>query len=160
MGIRGDQLADQLDEANREFLSVIEAIPEDRWGAVCEPDGRQCNVVANHVAGANRAVADWVRTVAEGNPVSVTMEMVHAGNATRAKDDANVTREEVIALLQDNGRYASSMLRNMSDEQLSQTAPVTLFGGNDTSAGDLATQVLIGHVITHMNDLRSAVATG
>jgi hypothetical protein len=160
VGIRGDQLADQLDEANRELLAVIQAIPDDHWTSVCEADGRQCNVVAHHVAGANRAIADWVLTVVEGTAVPVTMDMVHARNAAQAQENANVAREDVVALLQDSSRYASSTLRNLSDEQLSKSAPVGLFGGNNASAGDLAEQILIGHVISHMNDLRSATATG
>jgi hypothetical protein len=156
MGIRGDQLADQLDEANREMLAVIEAIPDERWKSICDADGRQCNAVANHVAGANRAIADWVQTLANGEAIPVTMEMVHANNANRAAEDANVTRDDVAARLRENADYASRMLRAMSDDQLAQSAPLGLAGGKEMSAGDLAERILIGHVIGHMNDLKPA----
>jgi uncharacterized damage-inducible protein DinB len=154
---RVEALARRLEQANAELIGVVASCPDDRWRARCEDGGRTVNVVAHHVATGHVAIAEWVQSLAAGQPVSVAADTIHAANDAHAIANAGVSRDDVLTLLQANGPAAAAIVRGLTDEQLERSAPLGIFGGKETSAGELAERVLIGHVHAHLRDIRAAV---
>jgi uncharacterized damage-inducible protein DinB len=154
---RAEELARRLEEANAELISVVAGCPEGRWRAQCEDGGRTVAVVAHHVANGHVAIAEWVQSLAAGQPVSVAADTIHTANNQHAIEYANVAQEEVLELLRGNGPKAAAIVRGLTDEQLDRAAPLGIFGGKETTAYELAERVLIGHVTAHMRDIRAAI---
>lgn len=157
MGERAEQLAGEFDQANQELIACIESVSDDELRHTCGGDERSVAVLAHHVASGYVPISEWVQTIANGQPISVDLAMVHDANRAHAEANANISRDDILAALRTNGVAALTVLRGLTDEQLARVVPITLFGGQDMSAADVADKVLIGHVRAHLSDIRGAI---
>lgn len=154
-GTKGEQLARQFEQLNGEVIAFVEGCDAAAWKATCADDERTVGEVAAHISNAYRPVSDWVRTVASGQPVNITMDDIHKYNAQAAAADAERTQPDVAQALRRNGALAAEMIRGLSDDQLAQTA---YFGpaGAPIAAETVATNVLLGHPRGHLEALRKS----
>jgi len=158
MGQRTNDLADRFESANNDVIAAVEGCSDDQWRKTTNSEGWSVGVVAHHIASSHEPVAGLVRLVATGQPLpNLTMDMIHAGNAQHAQEQANCTREETLALLKSGGEAAASILRGLSDEQLDRAAPLALLGGKEVSANQLVEMVMIGHPVQHLESINSAL---
>jgi hypothetical protein len=159
MSERASKLADQLDAVVTDALSTVEAIPDDKWTAFCEPE--QCTVaaLATHFGSATAGVMSLlVQPVAEGKPVPpITPEQVDAGNAQNARENANSPKAEVLTIIRTNCGAAVAAVRGYSDEQLDRTA-VLFFSPDPVSTEFVIENALVNHLRGHLDSLKSAVA--
>jgi Mycothiol maleylpyruvate isomerase N-terminal domain len=110
MSERARNLAQQLEQANQSLIATVEGLSDTQWRAKTPGDGRSVGVVAHHVATSHKSVAGLVGAIAHGHAVpTITMEMVHEGNAAHATQHANCTKAETLALLRQNGATPSSI---------------------------------------------------
>lgn len=148
MGTLGESLAIRLEQANEELIRAVESVSDERWTAACPDDGRQINVVAHHVAVGHTSIAGIVQVAAQGGPMPpITMDVIHQGNAEHAREHAGCSRAETVALLRTNGAAAATLVRGLSDEQLNRAVQ---FMGGDTQPLQIAENILIGHVTSHL----------
>src|SRR5207244_4151298 len=71
-------------------------------------------VVAHHVAGGHEGISGIIKTVAGGKSVpGFTMDMLHDMNAKHAKEFANVSKAETIALHKKNAAAAAAVARGL-----------------------------------------------
>lgn len=157
MHARAHDLADRFDEARGAVVDTIASYSEEQLRTFCEPE--QCTVaaLACHVGLAHALVAGWVEAIVAGQPLpELTMAMVDAANAKTARQYANASREEALALLRRNGDAASALVRGLSDEQLDHEASFSLFGGTPVTPAMLIDLVLIGDPRQHLPSIRSA----
>jgi hypothetical protein len=148
MGTLGESIATRLEQANAEIIRAVESISDERWTAPCPDDGRQINVVAHHVAASHTAVAGIVQLAAQGGPMPpITMDDIHQGNAAHAQEQAGCSKAETLELLRTNGAAAAAMVRGLSDEQFQRSVQ---FMGGDTQPVQIAENILIGHVTSHL----------
>ena len=153
MPSRAEALADQFEAATNELIAEVEACPEDRWKAVTPNDGRTFNVVAHHVAMGDVPIAGFVGSIANGEGLpNVTPEMIDQGNAEHAKQQADVSKEQVIADLRQNCASAVALVRGLNDEQLDQSGSAF---GRDWTTQQVIEMVLIGHTQDHLNTIRA-----
>jgi uncharacterized damage-inducible protein DinB len=157
MSTRAQDLADRLLAASEEVIATVQNCSDEQWGATAKSDGRSVCVLAHHIATAHPFVAEWVVSVANGQPMSVDMDAIHAANQQHAEQHASAGRQETIELLRSNAERAAELLRGISDENLDRTAPMAWLGGKEVSAAELAEMVVIGHVQGHLKDIRSAI---
>jgi hypothetical protein len=156
MGQRSQTLAEQFEQANRQMTATIERCSDAQWKTKTPGETWPVGVVAHHVAQALEAVAGIVRLVATGQPLPpMTMDDLHKMNAEHAKQYANVTKDETVALLRKNGAAAAGTVRGLSDEQLDRSAPV--LGGPLMTAQQLVERGLIGHVKEHHGSIQAVV---
>ena len=156
MSERAQNLAHQLEQANQALIATIEGLSDAQWKATTPGDGRSVGVVAHHVASSHKAVAGLVGAIAHGQKVpTITMEMIHEGNAAHAAQFANATRAETLALLRQNGAAAVASVRGLGDTELERT--VTFPMGTMTAA-QVVERVLIGHANDHHGTIRKALA--
>src|SRR5439155_17869530 len=117
MGQRAESLAKQFEQANADFTESVEQCSDAEWKAKCEDLGWSFGVTAHHVAQSTTAIAGLAQTVASGQSIPpFTMDQLNEGNAQRAQQFANCTKQDVLDLLRTRGPTAASMFRGLSDE--------------------------------------------
>jgi hypothetical protein len=155
MSERARILADQLEHANHELIHTIERLTDAQWRASTPGDGRSVGVVAHHVASSHKSVAGLVGAIAHGHNVpTITMEMIHDGNAKHATQFANCTKAETLALLRQNGAAAVASVRGLGDAELDRTVKLPM---GMLTAAQVIEKVLIGHAQDHHGTIRKAV---
>ena len=155
MSERARILAEQLEQANRDLIHTVEGLSDTQWRAKTPGDGRTVGVVAHHVAASHKSVAGLVGAIAHGQVVpTITMEMIHEGNATHATQHANCTKAETVALLRQNGAAAVATVRGLSETELDRTAT---FPMGTMTAAQVIERILTGHANDHHGTIRRAI---
>ena len=155
MATRAEELAKKFDETCSEMNKTVEGLSDADWKKVTSAEKWPVAVVAHHVAQAHDGISGLVQLVAKGQPLpALTMDMIHAGNATHAKEQANVTKAETVALLKSNGSKASGIVRGLSDAELDRSASV-LVGMPAMTAAQAIEGIMINHVREHLGSIRA-----
>lgn len=157
MGARAEQLARKFDESCAELNKVVEGLSDADWKKVTSAEKWPLGVVAHHVAEAHAGIGGLVHRVGKAEPLpGLTMDMIHANNARHAKEYANVTKAETLALLKANAEQTSALVRALSDEELDRSA--SLLGGMATmTAAQAIDGILINHVHEHLGSVRATL---
>jgi hypothetical protein len=77
-------------------------------------------------------------------------------NAKHAKEHANCTKGETIALHNKHAAAAAAVVRGLSDDQLAKSATV-ITGAPAMSAEQIVTGILINHIDDHYGSIRKTV---
>ena len=157
MATRAEELAKKFDEACTEMNKTVEGLNDADWKKVTSAEKWPVGVVAHHAAEAHAGISGIVEKVAKGQPLpGLTMDMIHANNARHAKEQANVTKAETLALLKANGGKASAIVRGLSDAELDRSA--SLLGGMPAiTAAQAIEAVLINHVNEHLASMKATI---
>jgi uncharacterized damage-inducible protein DinB len=158
MSERATALADQLQRVNDDLIAAIEGCSDEQWKNACAGETWSVGVTAHHVATTHGGVSQLVRMVANGESLPpMTMDMIHQQNEQHAREHAACTREETAALARENGAAAVAIVRDLDDEQLGRSARV--LGDQELTAGAIVEHILIGHVDSHLQSIRAALAS-
>jgi hypothetical protein len=113
----------------------------------------------HHVASGHEPIANIVKTLAAGQSVPhFTTQMLDEMNAKHAVEHAGCTKAETIALHKQGAAKAASMLRTLSDEQLTKSG--TVFAGvPPMTAEEMVTRALIGHMDEHFGSIRKTIGS-
>src|SRR3954463_11691299 len=125
MGARGETLAKQFEAKAQEATAVLEKLSDADWKKVTAAEKWPVGVTAHHVAGSHEGIAGIIKSVASGQSMgNFTMDMLNEMNANHAKEHANCTKAETIALHKKNAATAAAVVRGLSDDQLGKTGTV------------------------------------
>jgi hypothetical protein len=95
---------------------------------------------------------------AAARPVpDVTWEVVAELNATNARENAEITKAEALALLRRNSREAANQVRAFTDEQLDSAAPFGLSYGAPVTAQFVIEDHPVRHSWHHLARIRKAL---
>ena len=159
-GRRADALADRLEQGARALADFAASLTDAQWKTRCMPDGRTVGVIVHHVGFVYPIEIDIAQTVANGKPITgLTMDDVHALNAKHAVDNAAVTKEEAIALVRANSAAAAAAIRALSDEQLAQAAPASLYSDAPVTCQFVLEDHAVRHSYHHLLRLRKTVGS-
>ena len=157
MGARAEQLAKKFDESCGEFNKVVESLSDADWKKVTSAEKWPVGVVAHHVAEGHANIGGLIHLVAKAQPMpGLTMDMINANNAKHAKEQANVTKADALAVLKANGEKASGLVRGLSDAELDRSASV-LAGMPSVTAAQAIEGILINHVHEHLGSIRATI---
>ena len=160
MGVKSDTLAQQFQAKVQAATAVLEKLSEADWKKTTAGEKWTVAVVAHHVAVSHEGIADMIKTVAAGQGMpSFTLDMLHEGNAKHAREHANATKAETVALHKKNAATAADVVRGLSDDQLGKSATV-LQGMPPMSVEQIVTGILINHVDDHMGSIKKTVQPG
>jgi hypothetical protein len=121
-------------------------------------DGRSVGVIVHHVASVYPLEIQLAQTVASGTAVTgVTMDDVHAMNAKHAAEHAAVTKAVALDLLHANSNAAAAAIRALTDEQLLQAAPVSLYSDAPLTCQFVLEDHAVRHSYHHLARLRRTV---
>lgn len=151
-------LADRLEQGVRALTAFASSLTDAEWQTRVPHDGRSVGVVVHHVASVYPIEIQLALTVADGTPVTgVTMAAIDEMNAHHAAEHANVSREAAIELLQKNGLAAAAAIRALTDAQLSQAAPVSLYADAPLTCQFVLEDHAVRHSYHHLARLRQTV---
>ena len=154
MSERARNLAQQFEQENHELIATVERLSDAQWRTKTAGEGWSLGVVAHHVAEGHKQIAGLAQLVASGQPIpAMNMEMFHQANAEHARQHADCTKAETLALLRQNGAAAAATVRGLSDAELDRTGSLLM---GPMSTAQVIERILIGHVHEHHGSIRKA----
>src|SRR5207244_9074449 len=124
MAAKAEALAKQFEAKVQEATGVFDRLSDADWKKTTS-EKWTVGVVAHHVAGGHEGISGIIKTVAGGKSVpGFTMDMLHDMNAKHAKEFANVSKAETIALHKKNAAAAAAVVRGLSDGDLGKNGTV------------------------------------
>lgn len=126
---RAAQLADRLEQGARQLAELASSLTDAEWGMPLPGDGRTIGVVVHHVASVYPIEIQLAQALAKGEPVGATMADVHTMNAAHAAQEARVGKADALALLARNSAAAAAAIRRLTDQELANAAPTSLYEG-------------------------------
>ena len=147
----------QFEAKLTDAVALVQKLSDTDWRKVTVAEKWSVGVTAHHVATALEPIAGMIVGVASGQvPGTFTMAMLDEMNAEHAKQHANCTRAETIALLEKGAAAAAAAVRGLSDEALATRATV-LADAPPMSAEELIMGGLLGHIDDHFGSIRKTV---
>lgn len=158
MSKRSDALAERLEQGARELGDFAAGLSEAEWQSRVPHDGRKIGVVVHHVATVYPLEVQLAQAVAAGNPVvGLTMETINNMNAEHAGKNDDVTREATLELLRRNSSDAATAIRDLTDEDLDQAVPVSLYGDATLTCQFVLEDHAVRHSYHHLARIRAAL---
>lgn len=156
MAGKAEALAKQYEATVQEANGVFDRLSDADWKKTTS-EKWTVGVVAHHVAGGHEGISGIIKTVAGGQSMpNFTMDMLHDMNAKHAKEFANVSKAETIALHKKNAAAAAAVVRGLSDADLGKSATV-LTGMPPMSVEQIIHGILLNHVEEHLKSIRAAI---
>ena len=156
--LRARALAERLEQGSNNLADFAMTLSDAEWHTRLPGDERRIGVVVHHVASVYPLEIQLAMTVAEGKRVAgVTMHEVHEMNAKHAKDCEGVTREAALELLRRNSAAAADAIRTLSDEQLAQATPVSLYADAPVTCQFVLEDHAVRHSYHHLAGIRRAL---
>jgi hypothetical protein len=157
MGAKSETLAKQFEAKAREAMATLEQLSEADWKKVTAAEKWPVGVTAHHLAGALEPISYMIKAVAAGESLGAFgLEQLDEMNAQHAKDFANCTKAETIALHKTGVAAGTAAIRGLSDEQLEKSATV-LLGVSPMTAEQLIASGLLNHIDEHFGSIRKTV---
>ena len=157
MGARAESLAKQFEAKAAEMTAVIRGLSDADWKKTTAAEKWSVGVTAHHVAGGHEGILGIVKTVAGGQSIpNFTMDMLNEMNAKHAREQANCTKAETLALHEKGAAAAAAALRALSDAELDRKGTV-LTGMPAMTTQQVIEGILINHITDHMGSIRKTV---
>ena len=157
MSHRSDALADRLEQGAHALAEFASALPDTVWHARVK-DGRKIGVIVHHVATMYPLEIQLAQALAAGQAVAgVTWDAVHAMNAKHAKEYDAVTKEAALELLRRNSAAAAVAIRALTDEELDEAAPASLYSNAPITCQFMLEDHAVRHSYHHLARIRAAL---
>ena len=156
---RATALAERLEEGARALAALAGTLTDAEWRRPCgTTDQRTIGVIVHHVASMYPIEIQLAQALAAGKPVTgVTMEGINGMNAGHAKEHAGVTKDAALELLARNSAAAAAAIRALSDGELAQAAPVSLYGDAPLTCQFFLEDHAVRHSYHHLARIRKAL---
>ena len=159
MSARAESLAKQFEAKAAEATALFGKLSDADWKKVTAAEKWTVGVTAHHMAGAHEPIAGIVKTIASGQAMPhFTMDMLHESNAKHARDFANCTKAETVALHQKGTAAAAATVRSLSDAELDRSG-VVLTGMPAMTTHQIVENVLINHITDHLGSIQKTVGS-
>ena len=155
---QANALADRLEQGARALISFATDLTDAEWQTPLPKDGRKIGVIVHHVASVYPIEIQLAQTLAKGEAISgVTWADINQMNAKHAADQANVTKAEALDAIRRNSADAAVAIRALSDEQLKQAAPVSLYEDAPLTSQFFLEDHAVRHSYHHLFLIRRAL---
>ncbi len=157
MSARAQALAEKIEAFNRDFIDCVHNCNDADWQKTCQAEDWPVGVVIRHVADGHYGVMALAQMIIKGDPLpELTMETVIQMGNDHARDHADCTREEVLALLEKNGRAVSEFIANLTEDELDRQGQMALLGGV-VSAQQIMEMLILQSGGDHLSSVRAAI---
>ena len=158
MSKRSYELARRMELGALALEAFASSLTEFEWQSRVPHDGRKIGVVVHHVASVYPLEIELAQTVAKGEAVEgLTMDFINKMNAEHAKKFDGVTKEETIELLKQNSVAAATAIRALSDDELDQAVPVSLYANALVTCQFVLEDHAVRHSFHHLGRIRAAL---
>ena len=158
MGAKTEALAKQFESKARDAVTTLEKLGDADWKKVTAAEKWTVGATAHHLAGGLGAVAGLVTGLVAGAPSrgEFTRAMLDQMNAQHAKEHANCTRAETLALFHQGTATALGVVRGLNDDQLGRSG--TVFTDTPPMTTEQMIMLgLLGHLDEHIGSIRKTV---
>jgi uncharacterized damage-inducible protein DinB len=139
------------------MTAVIKGLSDTDWKKTTAAEKWSVGVTAHHVAGGHEGILGIVKTLAAGQSIpNFTMDMLNEMNAKHAKEQANCTKAETLALHEKGAATAAAAVRTLSDTELDRKGTV-LTGMPPMTTQQVIESILINHIADHMGSIRKTI---
>ena len=156
---RATALAARLEAGARALAAFARTLTDEEWRRPVSPtDRRTIGVIVHHVASIYPLEMQLARQLAGGAAVTgVTWDVVAQVNAGHAKENAGAAKEAALELLARNSAEAAAAIRAMSDAELAQAAPISLYADAPLTCQFFLEDHPVRHSYHHLARIRQAV---
>ena len=156
---RATALAERLEDGARALAAFANTLTDAEWRTPFgTTDKRTIGVIVHHVASIYPLEIQLAQLLAAGQPVTgVTWDAVAQVNAGHANDNPNPTKAEALELLAQNSGKAAAAIRALSDGELAQAAPVSLYGDAPLTCQFFLEDHAVRHSYHHLAKIRKAL---
>jgi hypothetical protein len=159
MSARAETLAKQFEAKAAEMTATLEKLTDADWKKITAAEKWSVGVTAHHVAGAHEPITGILRAVAAGQTLpEFTAAMLDEMNATHAREHANCTRAETLALHKKGVADATAAVRALSDAELDRKGKI-MKEMPEMTAQQVVEGVLISHVDEHLKSIRATIGS-
>jgi hypothetical protein len=155
---RASALADRLEQGALALATLASTLSPEQWQTRIPGDGRPIGVVVHHVASMYPLEMQLAHELAAGKPVAgVSWDALHEINARHALENAAVTKDATLALLESNSASAASAIRGLRDEELDRAATVSLNADAPLTCQFFLEDHPVRHSYHHLARIRAAL---
>jgi hypothetical protein len=156
---RAEALAQRLEEGARALAAFATTLTDAEWRTPFgTTDKRRIGVIVHHVASIYPLEIQLAQVLATGKPITgVTWDAVAEVNAGHAEENDNPTKEASLELLARNSAAAAAAIRALSDADLAQAAPVSLYGDAPLTCQFFLEDHAVRHSYHHLSKIRKAL---
>jgi len=158
MSQRTNALVERLEQGAQALASFASRLTEAEWHTRIPRDGRKVGVVVHHVATMYPLEIQLAQLLGAGKPVvGVTWDVVHEMNAEHAQEYDAVTTEAALNLLRRNSTAAAAAIRALTDEELDEAAPASLYANAPITCQFMLEDHAVRHSYHHLGRIRAAL---
>ena len=163
---RAEALATRLEQGARALAEFARTLTDAEWRRPFGTnDKRKIGVIVHHVASIYPLEIQLAQVLATGQPVlatgqpitDVTWDAVAHVNAHHAMENDGATKEAALELLARNSAAAAAAIRALSDAELAQAAPVSLYGDAPLTCQFFLEDHAVRHSYHHLSRIRKAL---
>ncbi len=157
MGAKGEAFAKEFEAKVDDALALLNRLSDADWKKTTAGENWTVGATAHHLAGSYEPITGIIRAIAAGQTMPhFTPQMLDERNAQHAKEFANCTKAETVAMIKKGAGGAAAAVRGLSDADLAKTG--TVFAGMPPmSAEDMVKRALLGHLDEHVGSIRKTV---
>jgi hypothetical protein len=156
---QAEALAQRLEQGARALAEFAATLTDAEWRTPFgTSDKRKIGVIVHHVASIYPLEIQLAQVLATGQPITdVTWDAVAHVNAHHAMENDGATKEAALALLARNSAAAAAAIRALSDAELAQAAPVSLYEDAPLTCQFFLEDHAVRHSYHHLWKIRKAL---
>ena len=156
---RSEALAMRLEQGARALSEFARTLTDAEWRTpFSTSDKRKIGVIVHHVASIYPLEIQLAQVLATVQPITdVTWDAVAHVNAHHAMENDGATKEAALELLARNSAAAAAAIRALSDVELAQAAPVSLYGDAPLTCQFFLEDHAVRHSYYHLARIRKAL---
>ena len=155
---RANALADRLIIGANALANFVKGLSDSEWNKPVVGDGRTIGVVVHHVASVYPIEVELAQTLGKGNPITdVTMEAINKMNAEHAIENNQVERQITLDLLRTNSENAANAVRKFTDEELDNSASISLYFEAPLTAQFFIEDHALRHSFHHLGKIKASL---
>jgi hypothetical protein len=156
---RATALAQRLEDGASALAAFASTLSDAEWRRpFSTTDTRTIGVLVHHVGSVYPIEIQLAQALASGKPITgVTWDGIAEMNAGHAKDNAEATKEAALEVLARNGAQAAAAIRALSDAELAQAAPVSLYGDAPLTCQFFLEDHAVRHSYHHLAKIKKAL---
>jgi uncharacterized damage-inducible protein DinB len=157
MGTKGEAFAKEFEGKVQDAVTLLEKLSDADWKKSTAAEQWTVAAAAHHVARSYEPITGIIKTIVSGQTApNFTPQMLDEMNAQHAREFANCSRPETIALFKQGAAAAAAFVRSLSDAELARSG--TVFAGMPPMrAEDMVQRALLGHLDEHVGSIRKTI---
>ena len=155
---RANALADRLILGANMLSNFVKGLSDSEWNKPVLVDGRTIGVVVHHVASVYSIEIELAQTLAKGKSITeVTKEVIDKMNAKHAIENNQVDKQKTLDLLRISSENAANAIREFTDEELDNSASVSLYYDAPLTAQFFIEDHALRHSFHHLGKIKATL---